>query len=347
MNSSRKIRVLVVDDSIMFREILVRNLARDPGIEVVGTATDAYMARDKIIELKPDVLTLDIEMPRMSGIEFLRQLMPQYPLPVVVVSGLNEGLFDALNAGAVDFVSKPEESRMENMETFINEMIIKIKIASTAKVGHLKRKDPADSVLADSKKHGQEMMIAIGASTGGTEAILEVIRDLPREIPGIVMVQHMPPVFTRMYAERLNNTCRIEVREAKDGDVVVPGRALLAPGGFQMKVAKERGGYVVRCFEGEKVNGHAPSVSVLFDSVADVAGANAVGVILTGMGGDGAEGLLKMRQKGAYTLGQDEKSCVVYGMPMVAQNIGAVVKQCPLTGIADELTSCFRKRNIL
>ena len=347
MNNSRKIRVLVVDDSIMFREILVRNLAKDPAIEVVGTATDAYMARDKIRELQPDVLTLDIEMPRMSGIEFLRQLMPQDPLPVVVVSGLNEGLFDALNAGAVDFVSKPEESRMENMATFINEMIIKIKIASTAKVGHLKRKESAGSALADSKKRRQEMMIAIGASTGGTEAILEVVRDLPREMPGIVMVQHMPPVFTRMYAERLNNTCRIEVREARDGDAVVPGRALLAPGGFQMKVARERGGYVVHCFEGEKVNGHAPSVGVLFDSVADVAGANAVGIILTGMGGDGAEGLLKMRQKGAYTLGQDEKTCVVYGMPMVAQNIGAVTRQCPLSEIADELTAYCRKRNIL
>ena len=347
MNNRRRIRVLIVDDSIMFREILARSLARDPGIEVVGTATDAYMARDKIVELKPDVLTLDIEMPRMSGIEFLRQLMPQYPLPVVVVSGFNEGLFDALDAGAVDFVSKPEESRMDNMETFINEMIIKIKIASTAKVGHFKGRDTAVSSPDDLKKRGQEMLIAIGASTGGTEAILEVIRDLPREVPGIVIVQHMPPVFTRMYAERLNNTCRIEVREAKDGDAVMPGRALLAPGGFQMKVVKERGGYAVRCFEGEKVNGHAPSVGVLFDSVAQAAGANAVGIILTGMGADGAEGLLKMRQKGAYTLGQDEKTCVVYGMPMVARNIGAVARQCPLTGIAGELTAYLRQRNIL
>lgn len=342
MRINRKIRVLIVDDSIMFREVLTRGISRDEGIEVVGVATDAYMARDKIIELQPDVLTLDVEMPKMSGVEFLKKLMPQYPLPVVMVSGLDANIFDALNAGAVDFVSKPDASRRESVDAFIGEMIIKIKIASTAKVGHFKKNVAGASGVTGANENAGKL-IAIGASTGGTEAILEVIRTLPAEMPGIVVVQHMPPVFTKMYADRLNNICRLEVREAADGDVVTPGKVLIAPGGFQLKVLKDKNSYFVKCYNGEKVNGHAPSVDVMFHSVAEAAGNRAIGVILTGMGNDGAQGLLDMRNRGAYTIGQDEKTCVVYGMPMVAYTKGAVTKQCALEAIAKEILDNLKR----
>lgn len=333
MCAKPKIRTLVVDDSIVFREMLVRGISSDPAIEIVGTAEDAFSAREQLEKLDPDVMTLDIEMPRMGGVEFLHVCMKEHPLPVVVVSSANAALFDALDAGAVDFVAKPEAQRPGSVQSFLQQMCTKIKIASTARVGRMKR-PPAEPAALSS---AGAQLIAIGASTGGTEAILEVLRDLPRGTPGIVTVQHMPPVFTRMYAERLNNICRIEVREAQNGDRVLPGRALIAPGGFQMRLAKDGEGFFVRVAEGEKVNGHAPSVDVLFHSVADVAGAKAAGVILTGMGGDGAKGLLHMREAGSHTIGQDEKTCVVYGMPMVAYNIGAVEKQMALTAISGEL----------
>jgi two-component system chemotaxis response regulator CheB len=348
MNIKRKVRVLVVDDSLIFRTTIVNALSKDKGIEVVGTAVDAYMARDKILELQPDVMTLDVEMPRMNGVEFVKKLMPQYPMPIVMVSSATDIVFDALKAGAVDFVGKPG-STGASMEEFINELIIKVKIASTAKVGRMKHAFVPDAGKGSNEINNKTKneIIAIGASTGGTEAILEVVKSLPRETPGIVIVQHMPPVFTKMYADRLNDICKIEVKEAQNGDVVRPGLALIAPGSFQMQVIRDRGGYFVKCFEGERVNGHAPSVDVLFDSVAVAAGDNAVGIILTGMGSDGAKGLLKMRKSGAYTIGQDEKSAVVYGMPMVAYNIGAVQKQCSLDAISDELLGFLRSKNIL
>jgi two-component system chemotaxis response regulator CheB len=329
----KKIRVLVVDDSLLFREKISKGIAQDSAIEVVATASDPYEARDKIIEFKPDVMTLDVEMPRMNGIEFLRRLMPQYPIPVVVVSAVSNNVFDALNAGAVDFVTKPDLSSQRGFDFLINELIIKIKIASTAKVGHWKRE------YADSKNVGSintrtsNKIIAIGASTGGTEAIFNLLKSFPRDIPGTVIVQHMPPVFTRMYAERLNNSCLMEVREAKNGDRVCQGTVLIAPGDYHMTLKRSGAGYIVECTKGEKVSGHCPSVDVLFNSVAQVAGKNAIGIILTGMGRDGAKGLLAMRQKGARTLGQDEKSCVVYGMPKVAFEIGAVEKQASLEAI--------------
>jgi two-component system, chemotaxis family, protein-glutamate methylesterase/glutaminase len=326
----RKIRVLVVDDSIVFRDTLARGIAGDPWIEVVATASDPYVARDKILEFEPDVMTLDVEMPRMNGIEFLKRLMPQYPIPVVVVSAVSESVLDALNAGAVDFVTKPDAKSPRNLEIFVRELIVKIKIASTAKVGHLKREfgnDPP-STAAVAKKG--DRIIAIGASTGGTEAIYEVIRSFSRDMPGTVIVQHMPPFFTGIYAQRLNNSCLVEVKEAKSGDVVAPGRVLLAPGDRHMRLIRKGSLYSVECFQGDNVNGHCPSVDVLFNSVADKAGASGIGVILTGMGYDGAKGLLKMKQAGAMTIGQDEQSCVVYGMPKVAYEIGAVSKQVPL-----------------
>ncbi|MGE5403682.1 MAG: protein-glutamate methylesterase/protein-glutamine glutaminase [Candidatus Saccharibacteria bacterium] len=328
----RKIKVLIVDDSMVFRETLARGIAQDPGIEVVATASDPYSARDKIIEFEPDVMTLDEEMPKMNGIDFLRKLMPQYPIPVVMVSAVSDKVFDALNAGAVDFVTKPD-SKSGGMESLINELVIKIKIASTAKVGHWKSQ-PTRQITSRVSGDLSNTIIAIGASTGGTEAILQVLKTFPREMPGIVMVQHMPPVFTKLYAERLNNSCLLEVVEASDGDRIIPGRALLAPGDYHMRIRKSGGIYTVQCFKGEKVNGHCPSVDVLFDSVAEQAGRSAVGVILTGMGADGAKGLLNMRKHGARTIGQDEETSVVYGMPKVAYDIGAVQRQAPLQNIA-------------
>ncbi|AWW26405.1 chemotaxis response regulator protein-glutamate methylesterase [Acetobacterium sp. KB-1] len=343
MRLKQRIKVLIVDDSLVFRESLSREISKDPDIEVVGTATDPYMARDLIIKLKPDVLTLDVEMPKMNGIEFLKKLMPQYPLPVIVVSSVSKNVLDALDAGAVEFVTKPNVSRPGGMASFVNELIIKIKIASTAKVGNRKSDYTPSHPIANQGIDTQSRIIAIGASTGGTDAIHTVISGLPRDMPPIIIVQHMPPVFTKLYAERLNNTCELEVKEAADGDDLRPGRVLIAPGSYQMRLAKRGPGYSVKCTQEEKVSGHCPSVDVLFDSVADVAGKQSLGVILTGMGRDGANGLLKMHKKGAYTIGQDEKSSIVYGMPMVAYNIGAVDKQLSLERIADEIIRFLSK----
>ncbi len=344
MRISRKIKVLVVDDSFIFRETVARGIGGDLGIEVVGTASDPFEARDKIIELEPDVLTLDVEMPKMNGIEFLKKLMPQYPLPVVVVSAVSDNVFDALNAGAVDFVTKPDGGVVNNLEGFINELIIKIKIASMAKVSHMKKDYTNNQISSRADMNTSNRIIAIGASTGGTEAIFEVIQAFPREMPGIVVVQHMPPVFTRMYAERLNNTCKMEVKEAEHGDVIVPGRVLIAPGDKHMRINKRGNSFIVECFQGEKVNGHCPSVDVLFNSVADKAADKAIGIILTGMGYDGAKGLLRMKKNGAITIGQDEESSVVYGMPKVAYDIGAVDKQVSLKDIPRLIHSILSKR---
>ncbi|MBC3888632.1 chemotaxis-specific protein-glutamate methyltransferase CheB [Acetobacterium paludosum] len=343
MRLKQKIKVLIVDDSLLFRETLSREISKDPDVEVVGTATDPYMARDMIIKLKPDVVTLDVEMPKMNGIEFLKKLMPQYPLPVIVVSSVSKNILDALDAGAVEFVTKPNFSRTGGMNSFVNELIVKIKIASTAKVGNLKKDYAPIKAIANSGVNTMNMIIAIGASTGGTDAIYAVVSRLPRDMPPIVIVQHMPPVFTKLYADRLNNTCELEVKEAEDGDVLKPGRVLIAPGSYQMRIVKRGTGYIVKCTQEEKVSGHCPSVDVLFSSVAEAAGKQSIGVILTGMGKDGAEGLLKMKKKGAYTIGQDEKTSIVYGMPMVAYNIGGVEKQLPLEKISDEIVRVLSK----
>lgn len=339
MNRKKKIKVLIVEDSMLFREALRIGLTSDPSIEIVDVVSDAFMARDKIIEHRPDVMTLDIQLPKMNGIEFLKRLMPQYPMSVVVVSAVTEKVFEALNAGAVDFVSKPVNKN--GVESFINELIVKIKIASISKVGYLKASELNVFKRVESFKSNINV-IAIGASTGGTEALEELLKNLPKEIPGIVIVQHMPPVFTKMYAERLNNSCTIEVKEAESGDKVLPGRALIAPGGKHMKIVRDGNSYFVQCFEQEKVNGHCPSVDVLFYSVSEVCGNRAMGVILTGMGHDGASGLLNMRNKGARTLGQDEESCIVYGMPKVAYEIGAVEKQVKLKDIPKEIFNILK-----
>ena len=331
----RVIRVLVVEDSMFFRELLVHNLSRDPAIKVVATAKDPFEARDAILQYRPDVMTLDVELPRMNGIEFLRKLMPQFPLRVVVISALSDKVFDALNAGAVDFVAKPSISDRRQLEEFIyKELLPKIKIASTARIGNVNRAAPNPLMQRYASKD-RNIIVAIGASTGGTEAVCSVVKEFGPDIPGIVVVQHMPPGFTDMYAKRLDHECRIRVREAQTGDQVLPGQLLLAPGGDRhMRIVKVGSGYQVECRQGPKVNGHCPSVDVLFESVAKAAGRDALGIILTGMGGDGAKGLLAMRKAGARTIGQDESTCVDYGMPKVAYDIGAVEYQEKLHDIA-------------
>lgn len=340
----RPIRVLIVEDSIVFRELLVQNLSKDPAIQVVATARDPFEARDAILAHKPDVMTLDVELPRMSGIEFLRKLMPQYPLPVVVISSLSDKVFDALNAGAVDFVAKPAVSSRAQLEDFIrNELLVKIKIASTAQISNIKKavmpQEYQNLSVAD-----KNLIVAIGASTGGTEAIFAVAKELGTDIPGIVVVQHMPPGFTAMYAKRLDDQCRIHVKEARTGDRVMPGHMLIAPGGdAHMQLVNVNGVYQVECKRAPKVNGHCPSVDVLFDSVARVAGSKALGIILTGMGGDGAKGLLAMRKAGARTIGQDESTCVVYGMPKVAYDLGAVEHQEKLFDIPKRTYALLNK----
>ena len=331
----RQIKVLIVEDSMVFRELMVKSLSNDPAIKVVGVARDPYEARDKIAECKPDVMTLDLELPKMSGIEFLKKLMPQYPLPVVVVSSASDKVFEALNAGAVEFVEKPNSTDKKQLETFIkNELPIKIKIASIARIGSIKKVSRAtgrQTMAVDNK----EMIVAIGASTGGTEAIAAVIKEFGPDIPGVVIVQHMPAGFTEMYAKRLDDECRVNVKEAKTGDIVMPGQVLLAPGGdSHMELVRVNGNYQVVLKKGMKVNGHCPSVDVLFKSVASIAGDRALGIILTGMGGDGAKGLLAMRKAGARTIGQDESTCIVYGMPKVAYELGAVEYQEKLANIA-------------
>lgn len=342
----RAIRVLIVEDSVLFRELLVQCLNSEEGIEVVGTAADPFEARDMLQKNPVDVMTLDVEMPKMGGIEFLRKLMPQLPLPVVVVSSLSDKVFDALNAGAVDFVAKPSCANRKQLEDFIrNELLVKIKIASIAKIGSIKKNvlqsSPSSLTVRNKDK---DLIVAIGASTGGTEAIATVLKEFNPDIPGVVIVQHMPQGFTAMYAKRLNDQCKIVVKEAKSGDIVRPGQALLAPGGdSHMELVKVGDTYQVVLKKAPKVNGHCPSVEVLFNSVAKAAGNRAVGIILTGMGGDGGKGLLEMRNAGAQTIGQDESTCVVYGMPKVAYDCGAVMYQEKLQDIAKKTYSVLNK----
>lgn len=338
MELKKKIRVLVVDDSIVFREVLSRGISSDLGIEVIATAMDPFDARDKIIEYKPDVMTCDVEMPKMNGIEFIRRLMPQYPLPIIVVSSVGGAVFDAMNAGAVDFVVKPDVTSVHSVQNFILELIAKIKIASVANIMDYKKETVKDKISNNINFHNGKI-IAIGASTGGTEAIFHILKALPVSTPGIVIVQHIPPVFSRRFAERMNDLTNLKVKEAKTGDYVEKGQVLIAPGDQHMEIKKVGDQYKVRCFKGDKVNGHCPSVDVLFESVAKEAGKMAIGVILTGMGYDGAKGLLSMRRREARTIGQDEKTAVVYGMPKVAFNIGAVEIQASLDKVPKILYS--------
>jgi two-component system chemotaxis response regulator CheB len=318
---------LIVDDSVLFRKILAKGIETDENIEVVATAVDPFDARDKILEYEPDVVTCDIEMPKMDGIEFVRRLLPQYPIPVIVVSSISDRVFDAMDAGAVDFVSKPIANSPESVQRFILELIGKIKDASKAKILSneliLPNKNTAKAVI-------QHKLIGIGASTGGTEAICAVLKQLPEGLPGIVIVQHIPPVFSKMFAERLDKQTHFQVKEAANGDVIEKNHVYLAPGDKHMQVRHSENGYSLKVFEGEKVSGHCPSVDVLFQSIANEVGDKAIGVILTGMGYDGAKGITMLNRRGAITLGQDEKSCVVYGMPKAAYELNGITKQVSL-----------------
>ncbi|MDB5103444.1 MAG: response regulator receiver modulated CheB methylesterase [Fibrobacteres bacterium] len=335
--SGARIKVLLVDDSAIVRKVLAQELSKDPEIEVVGAAPDPFVARDMIIRLKPDVLTLDIEMPRMDGLTFLRRLMSYYPLPVVIVSSLTprggDVALEAIDIGAVEVVCKPGASYA--VGDMAVELRDKIKAAARSKM-----RPASDREASAVPPHGRlsllrttHSVVAIGASTGGTQALQALLSTLPANSPGIVIVQHMPEHFTRSFAERLDTLCAIRVKEAEHGDLVSPGRALIAPGNFHMELERSGAVYKVSVRPGELVSRHRPSVNVLFRSVAKYAGRNAVGAILTGMGNDGAEGMKEMKEQGADTIAQDEATCVVFGMPKEAIAMGGVDHVLPLEAI--------------
>lgn len=401
-----RIKLLVVDDSILFREVLSKCVQNDGTIEVVDKVGDAYAARDAILKYEPDVMTLDLEIPRMDGADFLKKLLPQYYIPTIVVSSTSERKNDCLTAGAVDFLSKPLSRSKRDIEIFTEDLCRAIRKAyksnhpnaafdtngrplvqvqrpnvKNAEKNTEKRKSRSisshmekiqniaeytmeaqktvtqrtQSVSAISgatplpeapknsyanaqnrkKLNKNDILIALGASTGGTEALEQVIRDFPEDTPPVVIVQHMPAGFTKLYAERLNRSCKMRVKEAEDGDRLKRGLIIIGAGDYHLRVMKDAKGWYVSSRQGERVSGHCPSVDVLFNSVAGSAGKNAIGVILTGMGRDGADGLLRMREAGAFTIGQDKDSSVVYGMPMEAYKIGAVEVQAPLNKISE------------
>lgn len=336
----RNIRVLVVDDSAVVRTVLREGLSRDPRIDVVGTARDAYEARDQIVRLRPDVMTLDVEMPRMDGVDFLRRLMPQYPLPVVMVSSLTQKgqstTLAALDAGAVDFVSKPNRAMTIGVDQMIVELRTKVKIASTANVSHWKFKRRPVRPQAGSRFR-PDVMVALGASTGGTEAIRQVLELLPSDFPPILIVQHMPPGFTSTFASLLNDVSPLQVREAKDGDELRSGLALVAPGGTQVKVERNGSKLVVRYAGSKRVNGHCPSVDVMMWSAAKALSKRCMGVLLTGMGADGARGMLAIRQAGGPTMAQDEATSVVFGMPREAWQLGGADCLKPIGRVAEHM----------
>ncbi len=332
------IKVLIIDDSMVYREVIARGIASDPEIQVVAKAVDPFDARDKILQYHPDVITCDIEMPKMDGIEFVKRLLPQYPIPVIVISSVSHRVFDAMDAGAVDFVTKPSMEVTTSVEKFLYNIIDKIKAASKASV----KSERSKVEVATNKQYSIHDIIGIGASTGGTEAIFSVLKQLPKEIPGIVIVQHIPPVFSKMFAERLDSQTHFVSKEAVDGDVIEKGHVYLAPGDKHMEVVKRGTKYCLKVFKGDKVNGHCPSVDVLFNSMSEVLGKRALAVILTGMGYDGARGLGRMKRKGAITIGQDESSSVVYGMPKAAFDLGAVMKQTSLEHMGHHIMKMLR-----
>ncbi len=356
----RKIKVLIVDDSAVVRQTLTEIINSDPQLEVMGTASDPFYAAKKMAEEAPDVITLDIEMPRMDGLTFLKKLMSQHPLPVVIISSLTASGtltgIKALEYGAVEIITKPQL----DVKGFIEESRIKIceavKGAAHAKVNRknnfetvtaIEPKFSADAVIpkvvSKSMIETTEMVISVGASTGGTEALREFLMELPYDCPGIVVVQHMPEKFTKSFADRLNELCKISVKEAEDGDAVIRGRALIAPGNFHTLLKRSGARYYVEVKEGPLVNRHRPAVDVLFRSTARYAGKNAIGIIMTGMGDDGAKGLLEMKEAGALTIAQDEASCVVFGMPKEAIKLGAADNILPLNKIAQFMLSKSKK----
>ncbi len=343
------IRVLIVDDSALVRKVLTIELSKCQDIEVVGSAVDPYVARDKILSLRPDVVTLDLEMPRMNGLAFLAKLMKYFPLPVVVVSSLtpknSEAAIQALELGAVEVICKPESTgRTSEISQHLIHAVRAAASAQIAKQHRIPETPAASSAPPPFYFQAANQVVAIGASTGGTQAIESVLRDLPSTFPGTLIVQHMPEHFTMSFARRLNQICQMDVREAQDNDPLGPGTALVAPGNRHMLLQQSGGRFLVRVKNGPAVNHHRPSVDVLFQSVARSAGSSAIGVLLTGMGADGAKGLLAMREKGAYTLAQDEQTCVVFGMPREAARLGAVDDIMPLQRIPRAIASYLQTR---
>lgn len=335
------LNVLIVDDSATARAVLTSILKNDPEISSIDTAPDAYVARDKIVAQKPDVICLDVEMPRMDGISFLKKLMQYMPIPVVMVSSLTtkgaSTTLDALDAGAIDFIPKMHSNLYEGRSAIEDELLEKVKAAAKVKV---KAREPFKKVKSDLKYETlttTQKIVAIGSSTGGTDALKTLLTKLPANTPGILIAQHMPPSFTLQFANRLNELCEMEVKEAENGDVVGVGKVLIAPGDKHMVLRRSGARYYVEIGGGQKVSGHRPSVDVLFNSVAKAAGENAIGVILTGMGRDGAQGLLNLKESGGKTIGQDEASSIVYGMPKVAYELGGVETQVPLDKISETI----------
>jgi len=363
---NRKLKVLIVDDSALVRRILTELLSADPEVEVVGAASDAYMARDKIKALNPDVITLDVEMPKMDGVTFLRNLMRLRPMPVVMVSSLTEHgaeiTLDALSVGAVDYLPKPKIDLAATLGDYAEELCTKIKAAARARVRRYSADAPAanlsqvpprysaDAILPKSSPPRQfrttDRIIAIGASTGGTEAIREVLVQLPADTPGIVIAQHIPKAFSTPFAKRMNACCQMTVYEAEDGQQVLPGHVYIAPGDRHLLLVRDGARYVCKLDDGQPVNRHKPSVDVLFRSVAQQAGRNAIGVILTGMGKDGAEGLKEMREAGSPTIAQDEATSVVWGMPREAVAIGAAVQVMGLHEIPGKLRALAESMDV-
>ncbi|NVK55992.1 MAG: chemotaxis response regulator protein-glutamate methylesterase [Alteromonadaceae bacterium] len=341
------ISVLVVDDSALIRSLMTQIIASHPDLTLVGTAPDAYVAKDMVKKLKPDVITLDIEMPRVDGLTFLDRLMKAKPTPVVMISTLTEKGADAtmlaLELGAIDFIPKPKIDVQAKFLAFQELVTRKIIAAAGANVS--KRTIDANVSKTQLSYSGTELIVGIGASTGGTEAIKDLLVRLPASFPAIVMTQHMPPGFTTSFAKRLNNICAVAVKEAQHDERILPGHAYLAPGDLHLSVVKYGSDYRTQLSDHERVSGHKPSVDVLFNSLAQHVGHNAFGVILTGMGRDGAEGMRAMQSKGAMTFAQDEASCVVYGMPKEAVRLGGVVKSLPIADIATQLTNAIRTKS--
>ena len=334
-----KVRVFVVDDSAVVRSILDKELSKSRYIDVVGTAPDPFAARDKIVKIKPDVVILDIEMPRMDGLTFLKKLMKYYPLPVIILSSLTPDggdlALEAIDSGAVDVLCKPGGAyTVGDMIVQIKEKILSASMVDVNKIDNQNKPKIPSQRLSMTKTTNQ--IISIGTSTGGTKALENFLSQMPDNSPGILIVQHMPEHFTKSFANRLNQICSIEVKEAEDGDSVVNGRALISPGNYHMLLKRSGARYYVNVKKGPLVNRHRPSVDVLFKSVAKYAGKNAVGIIMTGMGKDGAEGLLKMKKEGARTIAQDEASSIVFGMPKIAIEIGAIDHVLPLDRIAEK-----------
>lgn len=336
-----KTTVLIVDDSALVREIMKDIISSDPRFEVIGSASDPLIARGMIKSLNPDVLTLDVEMPGLDGITFLEKIMTLRPMPVVMVSTLTvkgtETTLRALELGAVDCVAKPNGTLSGDISEFAEEVIKKLSAAAHAKVRNRQAAGATAPVRENIRFNPNSKIIAIGASTGGVEAVRDVVCALPAGSPAVVITQHMPESFTASFAARLDKLSPLSIKEAADGDKIVPGTVHIAPGAYHLRVAKYGGSYVCRLGDDEKVSGHKPSVDVLFESVADVIGSKAVGVILTGMGKDGAKGLLKMKMNGANTIGQDESTCIVYGMPRAAKMMDAVDNELPLGKIASSI----------